>query len=266
MILFGKNDQRLVQFPNSEISCARFAGTTKADFIDRLDLKNSSLLSIEEIPKFIRRNTAMAAEFGDIKRNDISQYPINAIREVLLNALMHANYELRGSRFYVAIFDDRLEIQNPGNFPPGLTLEDFKAGISKIRNPMIARVFREKESLEAWGSGYERICKVCEKGGYPLPEWEEVGPIIRVTFYPLGSILRPAMKKLMHADIELSSRQMEIITLLEKHRALSTKELMSELSNPPTDRWLRTELNQLVKLGYIKTEGATSSRKWLLAT
>ena len=87
----------------------------------------------------------MAAEFGDIKRKDIPQYPVKAIREVLLNALMHTNYELRGSRFFVAIYNDRLEIQNPGNFPPGMTIEAFKAGVSKIRNPMIATIFREKE-------------------------------------------------------------------------------------------------------------------------
>lgn len=264
MILFGRNDKRLEYFPNTEISCARFEGTTKASFIDRLDLTDSSLLSIEEIPKFIRRNTTLAAEFGDIKRKDIPQYPIAAVREVLLNALMHANYELRGSRFYVAIYDDRLEIQNPGNLPPGMTLDDFKAGISKIRNPMIARIFRELENLEAWGSGYERICNVCEEGGYPLPEWEEVGPIIRVTFFPINGSAKPSVKKVIASENKLSPRLEEIIALLEKHGALSTKELMKKLSNPPSDRWLRDELNRLVNMGLLKSEGATSTRKWLL--
>lgn len=187
IILFGKNDERLAYFPNTEISCARFAGKTKSEFIDRLDLIDSSIVSIEDVPKFIRRNTTMAAEFGDIKRKDIPQYPVKAIREVLLNALMHTNYEMRSSRFFVAIYSDRLEIQNPGNLPPGMTFEDFKIGVSKVRNPMIARIFREKEDLEAWGSGYQRICDICAEGGYPLPVFVEAGPVIRVTFYPIES-------------------------------------------------------------------------------
>lgn len=264
IILFGKNDERLSYFPNTEISCARFSGKTKAEFIDRLDLVDSSLISIEEVPKFIRRNTTMSAQFGDIKRKDIPQYPVKAIREVLLNALMHANYELRGSRFFVAIYDDRLEIQNPGSFPPGMTIEDFKAGISKIRNPMVARIFREKESLEAWGSGYQRICDICEEGDYPVPEFEEVGPVIRVTFYPVGRKDKQSSKRMTDAGEALTLRQIEILAILEKHGALSTKEIHAHLKKPLSERSVRDQLNQLDKLGKIRAEGATNKRKWFL--
>ena len=68
-----------------------------------------------------------------------------------------------------------MEIQNPGLLPFGMTIDDFKAGVSKIRNRVIARVFRELKLIEQWGSGYHRISTACDTGGYPQPEWEEVG-------------------------------------------------------------------------------------------
>lgn len=255
MILFGKNDERLGHFPNTEISCARFDGISKANFIDRLDLTDSSLLSIEEVPKFIRRNTTMAAEFGEIKRKDIPQYPVKAIREVLLNALMHANYELKGSRFYVAIYDDRLEIQNPGSFPPGMTIDDFKAGISKIRNPTIARIFREKENLEAWGSGYERICNICEKEGYPLPEWEEVGPVMRATFYPkeLSAKLSASKASSRHqvdTKLELSEEEHKIMAFCESPKAI--KEILDQLQYTDRSKFRDKYINPMINEGLLE--------------
>jgi len=85
---------------------------------------------------------------------------------------------------HLFLIDDRMEIQNPGLLPFKMTIDDFKAGVSKIRNRVIARVFRELKLIEQRGSGYQRISTACDTGGYPHPEWEEVGVTLRVTFYP----------------------------------------------------------------------------------
>ncbi len=184
VILFGKPEIRHEYFPFAEVRCARFVGTTRAEFIDRLNIEDGILRAIEEVPKFIRRNTKMSGKFGAMKRTDISEYPIDGIREALTNALVHANYEIPGTRIFVAIYDDKLEIQNPGVMPPGMSIEQFKAGVSRIRNPTIARVFGELGLVEEWGSGYKRIKEACHRGGYPEPQWEELGNVLRVTFYP----------------------------------------------------------------------------------
>ena len=68
--------------------------------------------------------------------------------------------------------------------PFGITLEDFKAGASKVRNRVISRIFRELGLMEEWGSGYKRVVNACSAGGYPEPEWAELGAAIRVVFYP----------------------------------------------------------------------------------
>jgi len=70
-----------------------------------------------------------------------------------------------------------------------MTIEDFKAGFSKIRNRVVARTFRELGMMEEWGSGYKRVVDFCRQNGYPLPEWQEVGPALRVTIYPHPEVL-----------------------------------------------------------------------------
>lgn len=134
IILFANEETRYHQFADARVSCARFSGTEKVDFIDRFDIDGGLLTAIDEVPKFIRRNTRMAAEIKAIRRRDISEYPTLAVREALLNALLHSDYSMKGSRILVAIFADRLDITNPGMLPLGITLEDFKNGVSSIRN------------------------------------------------------------------------------------------------------------------------------------
>ncbi len=184
MILFGKAEFREQYFPFAEVRCARFVGTTRAEFIDRLEIQGGILAAIDEVPKFIRRNTKMAGKFGSMRRRDIPEYPVDGIREALTNALVHANYEIAGTRIFIAIYEDKLEIQNPGIMPPGMNIDQFKAGVSRVRNPVIARVFGELDLIEEWGSGYKRIKDACSKGGYPEPVWEELGTALRVTFFP----------------------------------------------------------------------------------
>ncbi|RLB82320.1 MAG: hypothetical protein DRH17_06340 [Deltaproteobacteria bacterium] len=159
VILFGTDTARQRYFPDARVSCARFRGTDKAEFIDRMDIDGGVLNAVEEVPRFIRRNTRLAAKIETMRRRDIPEYPEVAIREVLVNAIAHADYSLTGMRILVAIYADRMEIQNPGMLPFGMTMEEFKAGVSKIRNRVIACVSRVRldrgvgERLQAGDGG-----------------------------------------------------------------------------------------------------------------
>ncbi len=184
IILFGTTRARRRFFDDARIRCARFAGSDKAEFLDRLDLEGSVLMALDDVPKFIRRNTRMAAKIKSLRRQDIPEYPPVSLREALVNAVVHTDYAQRGSQIMVSVFSNRLVIQNPGMMPFGMTIEDFKAGVSRIRNPVIARVFRELDLMEEWGSGYRRISDDCKDGGYPTPEWQELASVVRVEFPP----------------------------------------------------------------------------------
>lgn len=184
LILFGQDELRNKYFPNATVRCARFQGTDEVDFIDQYDCQGTIIEAMKDVPAFIRRNTRLAAKIEQIQRKDIPKYSLIALREVLTNALVHADYSIKGMNSRVAIYSDKLEIENPGMLPFGYTLNEFIAGVSHVRNKVIARVFRELRLMEEWGTGYKRINDACQASGYQTPEWKEIGTAIRVTFAP----------------------------------------------------------------------------------
>ncbi len=258
VILFGNPDIREMFFPYAEVRCARFAGTTRAEFIDRLEIEGGLLAAIEEVPKFIRRNTKMTGKFGAMQRRDIPEYPVDGIREALINALVHANYEISGTRIFVAIYDDRLEIQNPGVMPPGMSIEQFKAGISRVRNPVIARIFSELGLVEEWGSGYKRIIAACAKAGYPEPKWEELGTVLRVTFFPHpetqnhmklgaenGTQLAPSWHPDNLVEFKLNDDMIKLLKFCKEPKLFS--ELMQFMTWSDRTKFRRKFLHPLIK-------------------
>ena len=187
-----------------------------------------------EVPKFIARNTRLASRIARMQRQDIPEYPAIAIREVLVNALAHADYACTGMRIFVSIFSDRLEIQSPGMFPFGMTLDDFRAGVSRIRNRVICRVLHEAGLMEQWGSGYQRVVNACINQNYPEPEWQELGACVRVIFRP-------------HPDVPVNEPVSEPVNELVNER----------------QRWF---MAQLQRGGQVKAEAIVSQWKVSLAT
>jgi ATP-dependent DNA helicase RecG len=154
MILFGKN--REFHLPDAWVQCGRFVGQDKAAIFDHIELYDSLPQMVDSIMLFLKKHAMRGADFSEIRRRDVWSIPLGILREAVINALVHTDYSQRGAPIRVAFFDDRIDIENPGILLPGMTIEDMKRGISKIRNPVIARVFRELELIEQWGSGVRR--------------------------------------------------------------------------------------------------------------
>ena len=168
---------------------------------------------LEAIIAFIRRHTSMAAEIGAIYRKNIPQYSPPVIREALVNALLHADYSITGAVITVAIFDDRIEITNPGTLPYGLSLESALLGVSLLRNRVIGHVFRELDLIEQWGSGLGRMIKICQNENIQAPKFEEVGNFFRVTIYHAPSKVKTTR-----------AWQEKIIKYLQTHKEISPKQ------------------------------------------
>ena len=112
--------------------------------------------------------------------------PPAAVREAVINAVVHADYSQRGAPVRVAIFDDRLEVESPGLLPFGSTVDDLRRGISKLRNRVIGRVFHELGLIERWGSEVQRMMAACREAGLAEPEPEEIETRFRVTLRTVG--------------------------------------------------------------------------------
>jgi predicted HTH transcriptional regulator len=189
MLLFGK--QRDFHFPDAWIQCGRFKGKDKAYIIDHTEIHEDLPGSVESVILFLKKHAFRGADFSDIRRKDVWSIPLTILREALVNAIVHADYSQRGAPIRVSFFDDRIEIENPGILLPGMTIEDVKQGVSRIRNRVIARVFRELDLIEQWGSGFRRILKGAEELGLPQPEIIEIGMRVRFTVYLAESIEVP---------------------------------------------------------------------------
>ncbi len=181
VLLFGSN--RLQLFPDSLIRCARFAGSNRERILDQTDISAPLPLAADLIIAFIERNISKKGRIGRMQREDIPQYPSVAIREAVMNALLHTDYAMTGSHIQIAIFDNWIEFTNPGGLPFGQTIKKALAGSSRIRNRVIARVFRELRLIEQWGSGFRRIVEACRSQGLKPPLMEELNNQFRLTLY-----------------------------------------------------------------------------------
>jgi ATP-dependent DNA helicase RecG len=183
ILLFGKN--RASFFPDAVIRCIKFIGTDRSQTMDSAIIDVHLPGAVDEVLHFITKNTFTKTEIGKKRRVSIPQYPPVAVREAVINAIVHADYAIKGSSIMVTIFDDRLEITNPGAVIYGLSLEDALAGSSRVRNRVIARTFHLLELIEQWGSGLQKIITNCVNNGLKEPKFEEIGSQFRVTLYAI---------------------------------------------------------------------------------
>ena len=150
--------------------CGVFKGTTKAVFVDRREYTGPLWEQIEEAFQFVLRNIHLGATIVGIYRQDIYEIPPDAIRELIVNAMVHRSY-LDHGMIQVAVYDNRLEITSPGKLPMGQTLDRMKEGYSKIRNEALAHAFSYMNLIEHWGSGIPRIIEKVKAAGLREPEF-----------------------------------------------------------------------------------------------
>jgi ATP-dependent DNA helicase RecG len=173
ILLFGQNRSEL--FPDAWVQCGRFAGADKSTIVDHTEIHLPLPFVADEVTAFLKKHANKGADFSEIRRKDVWNIPLVVLREAIVNALLHADYSQRGAPMRVSYFDDRIEIENAGILLPGLTIDDIIAGgVSKVRNPVIARVFKELGLIEQWGSGVQRMFKEAEKLNLPTPELVEI--------------------------------------------------------------------------------------------
>lgn len=138
------------------LKLAVFEGSKKTVFKDRQELTGSLLEQLEEAFAYIERYNRTRAEFSGLDRVDLRDYPPEAVREALLNAIVHRDYAFSGSTL-ISIFEDRIEFVTIGGLVKGITLEDVKLGVSVLRNQHLANIFYRLRLIEAYGTGILKI-------------------------------------------------------------------------------------------------------------
>lgn len=182
ILCFSEFPQRF--FPQAIIKCAFFKGTTKTDYIaDRVTINGDILAQISRAVDFVIKNMKIARE-REVERKDVPQYPIIAIKEAVTNAVVHRDYLMEGNEITLLMFEDRLEMENPGGLGGGLkSVEDIEKR-RYSRNPLLAMYLLDLGEVEALGTGIKKIKDECAKLGSPPPLFEADKDFFKVTFYP----------------------------------------------------------------------------------
>lgn len=183
-VLYGK--RFLPDYPQCLLKMGRFRGTeVTGEIVDNRQEDMNAFAMVREGMAFLERTMPLGARFpeGQIFREDRFPVPLGALREILLNAVMHRDYSHYAGYVAVAVFDDRIEIASYGRLPTGITVKQLSGKHrSKPVNPLIAGAFHRTGAVEVWGRGTNRVIDACRQHGAALPIFEEQQGFLLVTF------------------------------------------------------------------------------------
>lgn len=259
------------------IKLARFKGLrTLDDFIDNQQVCGNAFNLLDEASNFMNKHLNISSTFtqDSFIRQDKFTVPVLAVREAMINAICHRDYQ-NNSTISLAIFDDRMEIWNSGNLPKQLKLEDLKRiHGSHPRNKLIASTLYKLGYIEKWGNGTLKIFDESRQHGIPEPIFEEYSTGLSVQFIfeePIGprvhSIQSEHLMEInkespLKINIILSIRQSEIVKILGDNLELTALDIMKKLMKPPSGRTLRDDLAHLKKQGIIESRGRGKHAIW----
>ena len=183
-MLYGK--KFLPDYPHCLLKMGRFRGTEiTGEIVDNRQENMNAFAMVREGMAFLERTMPLGARFpeGQIFREDRFPVPLDALREILLNAVMHRDYSHYSGSVAIVVFDDRIEIRSFGRLPNGITVKQLSGRHdSKPTNPLIAGAFHRTGAVEVWGRGTNRVIAMCKKHGAAPPLFEERQGFLIVTF------------------------------------------------------------------------------------
>jgi len=253
ILLFRKDPHRFVS--QAAIHCGRFKEETIV--IDDRMIEGTIIEQIDEAMDFIRKN--INVEFvmtGRPEREQVWDYPLEALREAVINAVCHRDYTI-SSNVEIRIYDDRLVVWSPGGLPLGITLEElYKPHSSELRNKGIAEIFYDMELIEQWGSGIDKMREGCRTAGLPEPVFEEYQGfrvIFRKDIYT-EEYLR---------SLGLNERQMAAVMYVKERRSINMSAFKA-LTLEVAEKTLYRDLRDLVNKKVLKQVGEKKGRKYEL--
>ena len=246
------------------IKAAVFEGTDQSVFKDRREFSESLMRQLSEAYDYIDFHNQTHATFQKLLRVDTRDYPEVAVREALLNSLVHRDYSFHASTL-ISIYDDRIEFVSVGSLLPGLELEDLMMGVSACRNPHLANVFYRLQLIEAYGTGMRKIMGAYA-GAATQPQIIATNNAFKIVLpnvnFTATKAKEPAANS-TEAPSASHSREDEILRFLAEHPSITRKEAQAllEVSQSTAGRILK----EMVDKGQIAAHGGGRSLRYELA-
>ncbi|WP_102269147.1 RNA-binding domain-containing protein [Massilicoli timonensis] len=203
------------------IKAAVFQGTNQNEFKDRKEFTGSLFQQMDEVYDFIDFRNQTHSTFEKLYRIDRRDYPETAVREALLNLLVHREYSFRASSF-ISLYTDRLEFTSIGGLVNGVTLKDITMGISVCRNVKLANIFYRLELIEAYGTGLVKIMDAYEGTGM-MPRIETSNNAFKIILPNLNAITESAKPKQIGLEKDIPEKK--VIALTKEQGFITRKEV-----------------------------------------
>lgn len=260
LLLFGRHPQRWL--PSASILAARFSGVAFGDQFVKQEISGSLPEQLRRAEIFTRDNLRRVVRLVGLSHEEVLEYPFEAVRELLVNAVAHRDYNQQGDTIHLNLFADRLEVSSPGGLPGPVNLENLlKARFS--RNPVIVQVLSDLGFVERLGYGLDRVVTLMQQNGLKKPRFEEEAGGFRVTLFRETSPERPEVDLSLYRDLDLNPRQEKALSYLVQYKRITNREYQ-ELSPDVHPETLRRDLVDLVSKGVLLKIGDKKATYYIL--
>jgi ATP-dependent DNA helicase RecG len=248
-VLFGR--RVALRQPQTRLRAVCYDSDKGGQFLDERLFEGPAFELLDSAMAFLKKHVAIGAEFPAerLQRESRPQYPFDALREGLVNALAHRDYASFGGSIVVSVYPKRIELWNSGRLPDGLTADDLRREehASILVNPDISHVFYLHEFMERVGRGTFKIVQACKAFGMRLPKWSQDSGGVRLRFH--------AGMEAGKAVWRMNPRQEQCLRELRPGAVLRVREYMKRFAPEVSERQARRDLAEMESAGCLEKRG-----------
>jgi ATP-dependent DNA helicase RecG len=264
LLLFGRDPERFS--PSAEIVVVRYAGLQMSDTFVREDIRGPLSDQIRRAEAFVVSNMERSFQLDGLDREESPAFPLDAVREVIVNAVAHRSYDIGGDNIRLFIFADRLECYSPGRLPGHITVENILTERFS-RNETIVQVLSDMGFIERLGYGIDRIVRRMAEEGLPAPKFEETAAGFKVTLFrrPEPWLSRQPEPDIVRQWMEqgLYERQIKAMNFVLEHGRITNNDY-SQLCPDVSSETLRRDLANLVERDLLLRVGEKRATFYIL--
>jgi ATP-dependent DNA helicase RecG len=258
--------------PQAQATLLAFKGADRVHIYDRRDVRDDLFTQFREAMQFLEKHLNVRSEIKGVDREDIYEIPLEALREAVVNALMHRDYSIAGTQVSVDVFDDRVEITNPGGLLKGIEPKTLGKGVSVRRNELIADLFARLHKVERAGTGIQRMRSALAAAGLREPEFETEG-FFRTVLYRCPEFALAAPGTRVKTVVETVEETVEetvvkaqglLLELIRRDPTITGSRMAK--STGLSRRGIEWNLDALKKQGVLKRVGPTKGGHWEVLT
>lgn len=268
LLLFGRYPQQWL--PNATILAGRFPGLTLADVYIKQEISGTLPDQLRQAEAFVHSNLKSVVHVTGLTHQEAPEYPIDAVRELLVNAIAHRDYNLQGDNIHLFIFADRLEVQSPGNLPGPVTLHNL-LDARFARNAVITQVLSDLGFVERLGYGLDRVIESLKHARLPAPQFEEIASSFRVSLqnnipelHTLATTGYQSVVDLsLYQNLSLNLRQQAALAYLARYSRITNHQYQALCPEVHAET-LRRDLVDLISQGILLKIGDKRATYYIL--